>query len=186
MWDPYKFTLELSRYIQIRNHISILKGSLQHLDTTTVRRNLDCSRIFPKISFPQINTTTKTPLRSFGSPVLHTLLRTNDVTDRTAHSLPYWWCDRSILHICILRLGSNGRTLLVQHDVTVDHTMLSGVAKLSNLRCSTMCDTVCWTMLKGYVKLTYICWTTNQIYIVIIFSQLFIWKDSSVGSTLAS
>ena len=36
------------------------------------------------------------------------------------------------------RLGSNWRTLLVQHDVTVDHTMLSGVAKLSKLRSSTM------------------------------------------------
>ena len=60
--------------------------------------------------------------------------------------------------------------MLVQHDVTVDHTMLSGVAKLSNLQCSTMCDNVCWTMLKEYVKLTYICWTTIQIYVVIIFS----------------
>ena len=39
-------------------------------------------------------------------------------------------------------LGSNLRTLLVKHDVTVDHTMLSGVAKLSNLRCSAMCDNV--------------------------------------------
>ena len=65
--------------------------------------------------------------------------------------------------------GSHWRTLLVQHDITVDHTMLSGVARLSNLRCSTVCDNVCWTMLKGYVKLTYICWTTNQIYVVIIF-----------------
>ena len=54
-------------------------------------------------------------------------------------------------------LNSNGRTLLVQHDVTVDHTMLSGVAKPSNLRCSTVYDNVCSTMLKGYVKLTYIC-----------------------------
>ena len=88
--------------------------------------------------------------------------------------------------IFCLRLGSNWRTLLLQHDVTVDHTMLSGVAKLSNLWCSTTCDNVCWTMLKGYVKLTYICWTTDQIYIVIVFSQLFIRKDSSVGSTLAS
>ena len=85
-----------------------------------------------------------------------------------------------------LRLGSNWRKLLVQHDVTVDHTMLSRVAKLCNLQCSTTCDNVCWTMLKGYVKLTYICWTTNQIYIVIIFSQFFIRKDSSVDSTLAS
>ena len=41
-------------------------------------------------------------------------------------------------------------------------------------------------MLKRYVKLTYICWTTNQIYIVIIFSQFSIRKDTSVGSTLAS
>ena len=41
-------------------------------------------------------------------------------------------------------------------------------------------------MLKGYVKLTYICWTINQIYIVIIFPQFFIRKESSVGSTLAS
>ena len=63
--------------------------------------------------------------------------------------------------------------------------MLSGVVKLSNLQCSTICDNVCWTMLKGYVKLTYICWTTNQIYIAIICSQFFIRKDSSVGSTLA-
>ena len=29
-----------------------------------------------------------------------------------------------------------------EHDVTVDHTMLSRVAKLSNLRCSTMYDNV--------------------------------------------
>ena len=41
-------------------------------------------------------------------------------------------------------------------------------------------------MLKGYVKLTYICWTTNKIDIVIVFYQFFILKDSSVGSTLAS
>ena len=47
--------------------------------------------------------------------------------------------------------------------------MLSGVAKLSNFRCSTVSDNVCWTMLKGYVKLAYICWTRNQIYTVIIF-----------------
>ena len=73
-----------------------------------------------------------------------------------------------------------------QHDVTVDHTMLSGVVKLSNLQCSTICDNVCWTMLRGYIKLTYICWTTNQIYIAIICCQFFIRKDSSVGSTLAS
>ena len=66
--------------------------------------------------------------------------------------------------------------IVVQHDVTVDHTMLSGVAKLSNLRCSTMCDNVFWTMLKGYVKPTYICWTTNQIYVVIIFSEFFVRK----------
>ena len=78
--------------------------------------------------------------------------------------------------------GSNWRTFLVQHNVTVYHTMLPGVAKLSNLRCSTMCDNVCWTMLKGYVKLTYICWTTNQIYIVIIFSPFFSGKDSSLGT----
>ena len=45
-------------------------------------------------------------------------------------------------------------------------------------------NNVCWTMLKGYVKL--ICWTANQIYIVTIFSQFFIRKDSSVGSTLDS
>ena len=45
---------------------------------------------------------------------------------------------------------------VVQHGVTVDHTMVSGVAKLSNLRCSTMCDNVYSTMLKGYVKLTYL------------------------------
>ena len=55
----------------------------------------------------------------------------------------------------------------------------------SNLQCSTICD-VCWTMLRVYVKLTYICWTTNQIYFAIICSQFFIRKDSSVGSTLAS
>ena len=42
------------------------------------------------------------------------------------------------------------------------------------------------TMLKGYVKLTYIYWTTNQTCIVIIFSQFFIRKDSSVVSALAS
>ena len=30
--------------------------------------------------------------------------------------------------------------LFVQHDVTVDHTMLSVVAKLSRLLCSTICD----------------------------------------------
>ena len=41
------------------------------------------------------------------------------------------------------RLRSNWQTLLVQHDVTVDHTMLSGVVKRSNLQCSTMCDNVC-------------------------------------------
>ena len=41
-------------------------------------------------------------------------------------------------------------------------------------------------MLKGYVKLTYICWTTNQIYIVIIFSKFSIRKDTEVGNTLAS
>ena len=92
---------------------------------------------------------------------------------------------KGYIYQCV-RPRSNWRTLLVQHDVTVDHTMLSGVAKLSNLRCLTMCDNVCWTMLKGYVKLTHICWTTNQIHIVIIFSQFFIGKDSSVGSTLAS
>ena len=76
----------------------------------------------------------------------------------------------------LFRLRSNWHKLLAQHDVTVDHTMLSGVVKLSNLRCSTICDNVCWTMLRGYVKLTYICWTTNQIYIAIICSQFFIWK----------
>ena len=84
------------------------------------------------------------------------------------------------------RLRSNWHTLLAQHDVIVDHTMLSGVVKLANLQCSTICDNVCWTMLRGYVKLTYICWTTSQIYIAIICSQFFIRKDSSVGSTLAS
>ena len=56
---------------------------------------------------------------------------------------------------CIARVKLTN--IVVQHDVTVDHTMLSGVAKLSNLGCSTMCDNVCWTMLKRYVKLTYIC-----------------------------
>ena len=40
-------------------------------------------------------------------------------------------------HMCLVavsvRLRSNSDTLLAQHDVTVDHTMLSGVVKLSNL-----------------------------------------------------
>ena len=85
-----------------------------------------------------------------------------------------------------LRIRSNWHTVLAQHDVTIDNTMLSGVVKLSNLLCSTICYNVCWTMLRGYVKLTYICWTTNQIYIAIICSQFFIQKDSSVGSTLTS
>ena len=55
-----------------------------------------------------------------------------------------------------------------------------------NLQCSTICDNVCWTVLRVYVKLTYICWTINQIYIAIICSQFLIRKDSWVGSTLAS
>ena len=75
-------------------------------------------------------------------------------------------------------------TLLAQHDVTVDHTMLSGVVKLSNLQCSTICDNVCWTMLRGHFKLTYICWTTNQIYIAIICSQIFIRKAQLVAHSL--
>ena len=33
------------------------------------------------------------------------------------------------------------------------------------------CDNVYWTMLNGYVKLINICWATNQVYIVINFSQ---------------
>ena len=37
-------------------------------------------------------------------------------------------------------------------------------------------------MLMGNVGLIYICWTTNQVYIVINLSQVFIRKDSSVGS----
>ena len=53
------------------------------------------------------------------------------------------------------------------HTIWVDHTILSGMAKLLNLSCSTLCDNVQWTMLTGYVKLINICWTSNQVYIVI-------------------
>ena len=45
-------------------------------------------------------------------------------------------------------------------QLIIQCTVLSGVVKLSNLRCSTICDNVCLIMLKGYVKLTYI-WTIH-------------------------
>ena len=35
----------------------------------------------------------------------------------------------------LAKAGVKLTNILVQHDVTVDHTILSGVAKLSNLRC---------------------------------------------------
>ena len=41
-----------------------------------------------------------------------------------------------------VRLGSNYQSLLAQHDITVDHTVLSGVVKLFNLRFSTVYDNV--------------------------------------------
>ena len=42
-------------------------------------------------------------------------------------------------------------------------SMLSGVAKLSNLWCSTKCDNVYWTMLKEYVKLIFLSFSFERI-----------------------
>ena len=60
VWDRYRITLELSRDLKC-NHISIIKGSQQHLDTTLVRQNLGYRKIACKISFSQINKTTNYP-----------------------------------------------------------------------------------------------------------------------------
>ena len=57
------------------NHTSLLKGSPEDMDTNTVGTIPSYVEILPD------NTTTNSPLSSFGSPVLHTLIRTDDVTD---------------------------------------------------------------------------------------------------------
>ena len=62
---------------------------------------------------------------------------------------------------------------IIQHDVTVEHTMLFGVAKLFHLWCSMMCDNVYWPMLDGYVKLIKTFKATNQVCIVINLLKIF-------------
>ena len=109
---------------------NILKGSHQDLDTITVTQNLGHSFIVCRISFFQINTTTNNPLSSFGRPVQHSFIHTDDITDLCCTSLP-------ALKVCLLHTDSV--LLSTEHPLpkcifsSVLHIVCKGCALLNAL-----------------------------------------------------